>query len=92
MLYVPIHSGTAVIGILSIQSYTPHAYQQEDLETLQAMAHYCGEALERINLASLAAEHERVRIGRGKDNELVFPSPIVLRIWWRSPWPARLSS
>jgi PAS domain S-box-containing protein len=36
------------IGVLSIQSYTPGAYNQEDLLTLQALADYCAGALERF--------------------------------------------
>ena len=67
MLYVPIRSGTEVIGILSIQSYTPYAYGPEDLETLQALAQHCGEALERINLAKevlAVSEREQHRIGK----------------------------
>jgi GAF domain-containing protein len=49
MMYVPIHHGSKSIGILSIQSYTPQAYKQEDLETLQALADHCGGALARIH-------------------------------------------
>src|ERR1035441_8880092 len=39
---------TKVIGVLSIQSYTPRAYAQADLNTLQTLADHCGGALERI--------------------------------------------
>ncbi|HWI56879.1 MAG TPA: PAS domain S-box protein, partial [Bacillota bacterium] len=48
LLFVPIHDGARVVGILSIQSYTPKAYTGEDLQWLQALADYCGGALERI--------------------------------------------
>jgi two-component system cell cycle sensor histidine kinase/response regulator CckA len=48
LMMVPIRNRTKVIGILSIQSYTLKAYDQADLNTLQALADHCGGALERI--------------------------------------------
>jgi two-component system cell cycle sensor histidine kinase/response regulator CckA len=48
IMVVPIRNGTNVIGVLSIQSYTPNAYTQRSLETLQALADHCGGALDRI--------------------------------------------
>jgi GAF domain-containing protein len=50
-MYVPIRDGSKTLGILSIQSYTLLAYQQQDLETLQALADHCGGALARIHAA-----------------------------------------
>jgi len=47
-LCVPIRNGTAVTGLVSLQSYTPKAYNQQSLETLQALADHCGGALDRI--------------------------------------------
>jgi PAS domain S-box-containing protein len=47
-LFVPIRNGTKINGILSIQSYTPDAYNDEDLNTLQALADLCGGALDRL--------------------------------------------
>lgn len=62
MMYVPIRNGGKVIGIVSIQSYTPNAYGEADLSTLQALADYCGAALERIEVAeSLRASEEQFR-------------------------------
>jgi PAS domain S-box-containing protein len=58
LMFVPIRSGADVIGILSIQSYTPMAYNQEDLNTLQALAHHCGGALERTRAAAKQRESE----------------------------------
>jgi two-component system cell cycle sensor histidine kinase/response regulator CckA len=52
LMYVPVHNGPNVIGVLSIQSYTPDAYSQDDLHTLQALADHCGGALERIRAGS----------------------------------------
>jgi PAS domain S-box-containing protein len=47
LLCVPIRSGERVIGAVSIQSYTFHAYDGASLATFQALADYCGGALER---------------------------------------------
>jgi len=44
----PIRNRTKVIGLLSIQSYKPRAYDQHDLSTLQTLADHCGGALERM--------------------------------------------
>jgi PAS domain S-box-containing protein len=49
LMLAPIRNRTKVIGILSVQSYTLKAYDQQDLSTLQALADYCGGALERIH-------------------------------------------
>lgn len=48
ILCVPIRNGRDTIGVLSIQSYTPRAYDQASLDTLQALADHCGGALDRI--------------------------------------------
>lgn len=48
LLYVPICNGSQVVGIVSIQSYTPEAYTEQDLAILQALADHCGGALDRI--------------------------------------------
>ena len=48
LMFVPIRNGANVIGVLSIQSYTPNAYTQRSLETLQALADHCGGAIDRI--------------------------------------------
>lgn len=47
-MFVPILSRGQVVGMLSVQSYTPNAYNDEDLKTLQTMAYQCGGAIERI--------------------------------------------
>ncbi len=48
ILCVPIRNGAGLIGILTIQSYKPRAYDQHHLQTLQALADHCGSALHRI--------------------------------------------
>jgi len=48
LLFVPLRNGAEVIGILSIQSYKPKAYDQRSLGILQDLADHCGAALDRI--------------------------------------------
>jgi hypothetical protein len=47
LMFVPVRKGEKPIGALSVQSYQPRAYTQEDLEILQALADHCGGALDR---------------------------------------------
>jgi PAS domain S-box-containing protein len=58
LMFVPVRSGGAAVGILSIQSYTPSAYSQDDLKLLQALADLCGGALERIKVTEALREAE----------------------------------
>ncbi|MEY2429383.1 MAG: hypothetical protein QOJ40_2268, partial [Verrucomicrobiota bacterium] len=58
MMYVPIRSGDRVWGLLSIQSYTPRSYSQDDLSLLQSLADHCGDAFERIKVAEALREAE----------------------------------
>jgi PAS domain S-box-containing protein len=60
MMYVPIHSSRQVIGVLSIQSYTPHTYSERDLQLLQILADHCGDALRRIDVT------EALRVAEAK--------------------------
>jgi signal transduction histidine kinase len=50
LLFVPVRSQARPVGILTAQSYTPDAYDQQDLRTLQTLADLCGGALERIRV------------------------------------------
>jgi PAS domain S-box-containing protein len=59
LLFVPIRHGVLVTGILSIQSYTPGAFDEPDLRLLQAMADHCGAALERIRAEEALRESEQ---------------------------------
>ena len=58
MMYVPLRREGRSVGVLSIHSYTPNAYSQEDLRTLQALADHCGGALERIRAEQALRENE----------------------------------
>ena len=59
LMLVPIRNRTKVIGILSIQSYTLKAYDQQSLSTLQTLADHCGGALERIRAEQALRESEQ---------------------------------
>jgi PAS domain S-box-containing protein len=48
IMYTPVRKGAEVIGVMSIQSYKPRAYDRRSLETLQALADHCGGALDRL--------------------------------------------
>jgi PAS domain S-box-containing protein len=50
LMFVPIRSAGVPVGVLSIQSYTPRAYSEEDLQVLQILAAHCGDALRRIEI------------------------------------------
>jgi PAS domain S-box-containing protein len=58
LLFAPIRNRTKVVGLLSVQSYTPQAYTERDLETLQVLADHCGGALERIGAEEALRESE----------------------------------
>ena len=47
-MFVPIHTGERVIGILSIQRYVTGVYTPDSLITLKTLAGECAGALERI--------------------------------------------
>ena len=48
IMCVPLRHGPTVVGVLSIQSYTPQAYRPEDLDLFQVLADQCGGAMERL--------------------------------------------
>jgi PAS domain S-box-containing protein len=63
LMSVPVRNGERGLGILSIKSYRPNAYTEEDLRTLHALADHCGGALERIRTeAALSESNERLRL------------------------------
>lgn len=58
LLFAPIRNRKRVIGLLSVQSYTPQAYTERDLETLQVLADHCGGALDRVGAEEALRESE----------------------------------
>jgi PAS domain S-box-containing protein len=71
-MYVPVRKGAEVVGVMSIQSYTPGAYDARSLETLQALADHCGGALDRLRLEE-AWQTAQQRLGH-----LLTQSPAVI--------------
>ncbi|MDJ0973497.1 MAG: response regulator [Planctomycetota bacterium] len=59
LLFVPIRSGDRVVGIVSIQSYTPNLYTEADLDTLKSLAAYCAGALSRTEAEQRVRDAER---------------------------------
>ena len=65
-MFVPVRHGTEVVGLLSIQSYKPRAYDAHSLETLQALADHAGGALERLaGTRSLGRKRSDLPLGLG---------------------------
>ena len=60
LMFVPIRKSDAVVGVVSIQSYKVNAYNQGSLNTLQALADYCGGAFERIRTEEALRESQQV--------------------------------
>jgi PAS domain S-box-containing protein len=58
VMSVPIRHASEVIGVLSIQSYRPLAYDHEALSALQSLADHCGAALNRIGAEEALRESE----------------------------------
>jgi PAS domain S-box-containing protein len=75
LMYVPIRSGAKTVGIMSVQSYTLHAYAENDLAILQSLADHCAGTLERIHSA------ERLRRSESRLRALVGAVPdLMLRL------------
>lgn len=62
LLFVPIRHSGQNVGVLSIQSYTPEAYNQEDLDLLQTLADYGGNALQRTLAEEMGRAAEQARL------------------------------
>src|SRR5690606_11158561 len=72
MMYAPMRSGSRMVGIVSVQSYMPFAYTEENLQSFQALADHCSGALARA-----LAEH-RLRLGEERLRLLTSQIPSLL--------------
>ncbi len=62
LIFVPCRAKEGITGILSVQSYTRNAYNEDDLQTAQALADHCAGALQRIRAQeNLEASETRFR-------------------------------
>ena len=81
LMFVPVRHGHRVAGILSIQSYTPHAYDSGDLAVLQTLADHCGSALERLRIQG-ALRESREQLQRAESVALVMTAHVALDGRW----------
>jgi PAS domain S-box-containing protein len=57
LMFVPVCWANQVIGVISVQSYSPSRYGEKDLQSLEAFTTQCGGALMRVS-----AEEERSKL------------------------------
>jgi PAS domain S-box-containing protein len=88
LMFVPVRHGDRVTGLLTIQSYSPDAYADEDLCTLQELADHCGGAMERLRIESELRESQ-AQLARTEAFALVMTAHLGLDGRWRKV-PARL--
>ncbi|MES2695644.1 MAG: ATP-binding protein [Verrucomicrobiota bacterium] len=63
MMFVPVQCDDRTVGIVSVQSYTPHRYTQDDLQQLKTLADHCGTAIARMDVErQLRENEERLRL------------------------------
>jgi PAS domain S-box-containing protein len=86
LMFVPVRHGERVTGILSIQSYTPRAYDTDDLAMLQTLADHCGSALERLRIEEALRERE-AQLQRAESVALVMTAHVGLDGRWRKVPP-----
>jgi len=81
LMFVPLRHGDRITGILSIQSYTPDAYDQNDLIVLQELADHCGGAIERLRIENELRESQ-VQLARTEAFALVMAAHVGLDGLW----------
>jgi PAS domain S-box-containing protein len=86
LMFVPIRYGDRPTGILSIQSYTPDAYDDESLSTLQGLADHCGGAIERLRIENELRE-SRAQLARTEAFALVMTAHLGLDGRWLKVTP-----
>jgi PAS domain S-box-containing protein len=81
LMFVPLRHGDRITGILSIQSYTPDAYDQNDLIVLQELGDHCGGAIERLRIENELRESQ-VQLARTEAFALVMAAHVGLDGLW----------
>ena len=80
-MFVPVRHGDRVTGVLSIQSYTADAYDEEDLAALQELADHCGGAIERLRIEH-ALRESQAQLARAEALSLVMTAHLSLDGRW----------
>jgi PAS domain S-box-containing protein len=82
IIRTPILGSDRVLGALSVQSYTPEAYSEEDVTVLETIASLAATALENIRLASerSAVEHA-LRRSESRFRTIFEQFPLSLQIF-----------
>ena len=86
LMFTPMLSGDETIGVLSVQSYDPNAYTEEDLNLLSGIANQVGIAIQNSRLYTSAQQEiaerqkaeEQLRSAEAKYRELVERVPAVI--------------
>ncbi|HKU60063.1 MAG TPA: PAS domain S-box protein [Gemmatimonadales bacterium] len=81
LMFVPIRHGDRIAGVLSIQSYTPQAYDCGDLDLLETLADHCGGALERLRVEA-ALRESQAQLARTESFALVMTAHVSLDGRW----------
>ncbi len=81
LMFVPVRHGGATTGVLSIQSYFPDAYDEDDLATLQELADHCGGAIERLRIED-ALRESQAQLARAEAFALVMTAHLGLDGRW----------
>src|SRR5215207_9884600 len=89
---VPLLVGQDAVGVISVQSYTPNLYNEEDLDLLQRLGNVVGVALENVNLAQqqrLLSQELAARVAARTD-ELAILSALAGEMVLQRPLPELL--
>ena len=81
LMFVPIRHGDRIAGVMSIQSYTPQAYDCSDLDLLETLADHCGGALERLRVEA-ALRESQAQLARTESFALVMTAHVSLDGRW----------
>jgi two-component system, cell cycle sensor histidine kinase and response regulator CckA len=81
LMFVPVRDGDRVTGVLSIQSYAPDVYDEDDRSTLQELADHCGGAIERLRIENQLRESQ-AQLAQAEAFALVMTAHVGLDGTW----------
>jgi PAS domain S-box-containing protein len=81
LMFVPVRHRGGTAGVLSIQSYSPQAYDEDDLAALQELADHCGGAIERLRIED-ALRESQAQLARAEALALVMTAHLGLDGRW----------